>query len=113
MGKGKAAKFQIVIEKAKGNFSVHLPDLPGCIATGKTRSEARRNMQAAIRMHLQGLKEDKTKVVKCGNCGIAMRKLPEERMGLKMTIQECPRCGKRLISIQDAARLQELERKRE
>lgn len=57
-------------------------------------------------MHLQGLKEDRTKTVKCGSCGIAMRKRPEERMGLKMAIQECPRCGKRLISMDDAIRLQ-------
>jgi hypothetical protein len=36
-----------------------------------------------------------------------MRERPEERMGLKITIQECPRCGKRLIDMADAERLQE------
>jgi predicted RNase H-like HicB family nuclease len=108
--KGTACNFQIVVENAGGNFSAYSPDLPGCIATGKTRAGARRNMQAAIRMHLKGLKEDGTKAVKCGSCGTAMRKRPEKRMGLRITIQECPRCGKRLISMEDAIRPQERTR---
>jgi hypothetical protein len=29
-------RFLIVIEKANGNFSAYSPDLPGCVATGKT-----------------------------------------------------------------------------
>ena len=51
-------RFLIVIEKANGNFSVYSPDLPGCVATGKTRAQATRNMYEAIEMHLQGLLED-------------------------------------------------------
>ena len=30
-------RFLIVIEKADGNYSAYSPDLPGCVATGKTR----------------------------------------------------------------------------
>lgn len=30
-------RFLIVIEKANRNYSAYAPDLPGCIATGKTR----------------------------------------------------------------------------
>jgi len=52
-------RFLIVIEKTKNNFSVYSPDLPGCVATGKTREEAERNMHAAVEMHIQGLIEDK------------------------------------------------------
>lgn len=51
-------RFLIVIEKAKGNYSAYSPDLPGCVATGKTREEVERNMHEAIEMHLQGLLED-------------------------------------------------------
>ncbi|KYH31126.1 type II toxin-antitoxin system HicB family antitoxin [Neomoorella mulderi] len=51
-------KYLIVIEKADGNYSAYSPDLPGCVATGKTPREARENMAEAIKMHLQGLKED-------------------------------------------------------
>jgi predicted RNase H-like HicB family nuclease len=35
-------RFLIVIEKAGKNYSAYSPDLPGCIATGKTREEAKR-----------------------------------------------------------------------
>ena len=51
-------RFLIIIEKAKGNYSAYSPDLPGCIATGKTREEAEQNMHEAIEMHVQGLLED-------------------------------------------------------
>ena len=51
-------RFPIVIERANGNYSAYSPDLPGCVATGATREEAERNMQAAIEMHIQGMKED-------------------------------------------------------
>ena len=52
-------RFLIVIEKANGNYSAYCPDLPGCVATGKTREETERNMHEAVQMHLQGMIEDK------------------------------------------------------
>ena len=51
-------KYLIVIEIAEGNYSTYSPDLPGCVATGSTPEEAKDNMHDAIRMHLEGLKED-------------------------------------------------------
>ncbi len=57
-------RFLIVIEKANGNFSAYSPDLPGCVATGKTREQATRNMYEAIELHVQGLLEDKLPVPK-------------------------------------------------
>ena len=51
-------RFLIVIERANGNYSAYSPDLPGCVATGATREETEQNMQAAIEMHIQGMKED-------------------------------------------------------
>jgi predicted RNase H-like HicB family nuclease len=51
-------RFLIVIEKANGNYSAYSPDLPGCIATGKTRDQAAKNMHEAIELHIKGLKED-------------------------------------------------------
>jgi predicted RNase H-like HicB family nuclease len=52
-------RFLIVIEKANKNYSAYSPDLPGCVATGKTRDEAARNMHEAVEMHIQGMLEDK------------------------------------------------------
>jgi predicted RNase H-like HicB family nuclease len=51
-------RFLIVIEKAGKNYSAYSPDLPGCIATGKTREETEERMQEAIGMHIRGLIED-------------------------------------------------------
>jgi predicted RNase H-like HicB family nuclease len=51
-------RFLIVIEKIKNNYSAYSPDLPGCVATGKTREEAERNMHAAVELHVQGLLEE-------------------------------------------------------
>jgi len=52
-------RFPIVIEKADGNYSAYSPDLPGCVATGATIEEVKKNMHEAIEMHIKGLQEDK------------------------------------------------------
>jgi predicted RNase H-like HicB family nuclease len=57
-------KFLIVIEKTKNNYSVYSPDLPGCVATGKTVKDAESNMYRAIEFHLEGLKEDRISIPK-------------------------------------------------
>jgi predicted RNase H-like HicB family nuclease len=51
-------RYLVVIEKANENFSAYSPDLPGCIATGKSRSKVTQNMTAAIEMHIEGLRQD-------------------------------------------------------
>lgn len=51
-------RYAIVIEKAEGNYSAYVPDLPGCIATGATVQEAEQELRAAIRFHIEGLKAD-------------------------------------------------------
>ena len=51
-------RYWIVVEKAEGNYSAYCPDLPGCVATGRTRSQTVRSMRSAIRLHVKGLRED-------------------------------------------------------
>lgn len=55
-------RFLVVIEKANANYSAYSPDLPGCVATGKTRNQVTHNMHEAIEMHVRGLLEDKLPV---------------------------------------------------
>ena len=50
--------FLIIIEKANGNYSAYCPDLPGCVATGKTREEVLKRMEEGIKLHLEGMWED-------------------------------------------------------
>ncbi|MCX6641062.1 MAG: type II toxin-antitoxin system HicB family antitoxin [bacterium] len=57
-------RFLVIIEKADGNYSAYSPDLDGCVATGRTREQAERNMHKAIELHLEGLKEDKLPIPK-------------------------------------------------
>jgi len=51
-------RYGIVIEKAAGNYSAYVPDLPGCVSTGRTIEELRRNIQQAIELHIEGLRRD-------------------------------------------------------
>lgn len=51
-------RFAIVIEKAAGNYSAYVPDLPGCIATGHSEAEVEQEIREAIAFHLQGLRAD-------------------------------------------------------
>lgn len=51
-------RYAVVIEKAGDNYSAYAPDLPGCIATGATVADTENEMREAIRMHLDGLRED-------------------------------------------------------
>ncbi|MGD0462600.1 MAG: type II toxin-antitoxin system HicB family antitoxin [Tepidisphaeraceae bacterium] len=50
--------YAVVIERASGNFSAYVPDLPGCVATGATEEEVLKEMAKAIRFHIEGLIED-------------------------------------------------------
>jgi predicted RNase H-like HicB family nuclease len=51
-------RYAIVIERAEGNYSAYVPDLPGCVATGDTLAEVESEMREAIAFHLDGLRED-------------------------------------------------------
>lgn len=51
-------KYAIVIEHAGANYSVYVPDLPGCVATGSTVEEARERIAEAVALHLEGMRED-------------------------------------------------------
>ncbi|MBI4672833.1 MAG: type II toxin-antitoxin system HicB family antitoxin [Chloroflexi bacterium] len=57
-------RFLVIIEKANGNYSGYSPDLPGCVATGKTRAQVTRNMYEAIELHVRGLIEDELPIPK-------------------------------------------------
>ncbi len=51
-------RYAVVIEKADGNYSAYVPDLPGCVATGTTVKDVETEIRAAIRFHIDGLKAD-------------------------------------------------------
>jgi len=51
-------RYAIVIERGANNLSAYVPDLPGCISTGRTLDEIEKNIREAIELHLEGMKED-------------------------------------------------------
>jgi predicted RNase H-like HicB family nuclease len=51
-------RYAVVIEKADGNYSAYVPDLPGCVATGPTVQAIEAEIRDAIRFHIEGLQAD-------------------------------------------------------
>jgi predicted RNase H-like HicB family nuclease len=51
-------RYLVVIEATPSGFSAYSPDVPGCVATGRTRDEVERQMHDALEFHLDGLRED-------------------------------------------------------
>ena len=47
----------IIIERGERNCSAYAPDVPGCIATGRTIEETKRNLTEAIKAHLEFMRE--------------------------------------------------------
>jgi predicted RNase H-like HicB family nuclease len=51
-------RYTIVIEQASHNYSAYVPDVPGCVATGRSIDETTRHMAEALALHFAGLAED-------------------------------------------------------
>ena len=51
-------RYAIVIEEAGDNYSAYVPDLPGCVATGKTIEETEGMIREAIAFHIEGMRSD-------------------------------------------------------
>jgi predicted RNase H-like HicB family nuclease len=49
-------EYTVIYETGKRNWSAYVPDLPGCIATGKTLQELEQQIREAIEFHIEGLK---------------------------------------------------------
>lgn len=53
-------RYMVVVEEGPNSFGAYVPDLPGCIAAGESRSEVLRMIREAIEFHLEGLREEGT-----------------------------------------------------
>jgi predicted RNase H-like HicB family nuclease len=54
----RVQKYIAILEAAGDNVSAYVPELPGCIATGRTVDDVTENIRDAIEFHLDGLRED-------------------------------------------------------
>ena len=48
-----AMKYAVVIEQSANGYGAWAPDLPGCVAAGKTRAETLRLMRETVELHLE------------------------------------------------------------
>ena len=61
----RTLQYLVLINKDPGSdWGASVPDLPGCVATGKTLDTTLRRIQGAIELHIQGLREDGVRVPK-------------------------------------------------
>ncbi len=51
-------EYTVLYERGERNWSAYVPDLPGCVATGKTREETEQRIREAITFHIEGLELD-------------------------------------------------------
>jgi predicted RNase H-like HicB family nuclease len=50
-------EYAVIFERAESNWAAYVPDLPGCVTTGKTLDETEGNSREAISGHLATLRE--------------------------------------------------------
>ena len=49
-------EYTVIYERGPRNWSAYVPDLPGCIATAKTREGLEQQIRGAIEFHIEGLR---------------------------------------------------------
>jgi predicted RNase H-like HicB family nuclease len=52
------SEYVIVIDDAGPNYSAYAPDVPGCVAAGRTVDETVGNMRDALAFHFDGLRAE-------------------------------------------------------
>ena len=51
-------EYTVIYEKADSNWGAYSPDVPRCMATGKTREEAEASFREALQFHIEDLKQE-------------------------------------------------------
>ena len=60
------------------DWGASVPDLPGCVATGKTLDSALRRIEQAIALHVRGLREDGLRVPRPSHRTVTPRRRSRE-----------------------------------
>lgn len=74
-------KLQYLVQISKNpesDWGASLPDLPGCVATGKTIDATLRRIQVAIELHLRGIREDGLKPPRPRNRAVTPKRTPRQ-----------------------------------
>ena len=49
--------YAVIIEGKNDSYSAYVPELPGCIAAGKSVAEVEKLIREAIEFHIEGMRE--------------------------------------------------------
>ncbi len=60
------------------DWGASVPDLPGCVATGKTLDSALRRIEQAMALHVRGLRDDGLPVPRPSHQTVTPRRRPRE-----------------------------------
>lgn len=60
------------------DWGASVPDLPGCVATGKTMDVTLRRIESAIELHLRGLREDGIRIPPPRRRAVRPRRTPRQ-----------------------------------
>ena len=75
----KKVQYLVRINKdSESDWGASVPDLPGCVATGKTIDSALRRIEQAIELHLRGMREDGVRIPLPRNRAVTPRKTPRQ-----------------------------------
>jgi predicted RNase H-like HicB family nuclease len=50
-------EYLVIYEKGDAGYGAYVPDLPGCVAVGKSRRRVEHLIRSAIAMHLESMRE--------------------------------------------------------
>jgi predicted RNase H-like HicB family nuclease len=50
-------EYLVIVERSATGYGAHVPDLPGCVAVGKSRSEVLQLIQEGIELHLEAMRD--------------------------------------------------------
>ena len=73
----KRLQYLVRVNKDAGSdWGASVPDLPGCVATGKTVDAALRRIERAIELHIRGMREDGQKPPRPSHRTVTPRRTP-------------------------------------
>jgi predicted RNase H-like HicB family nuclease len=50
-------RYLVIMEPTPTGYSAYLPDIPGCVTTGRTTAEVETNMREALALHLESTQD--------------------------------------------------------
>jgi predicted RNase H-like HicB family nuclease len=50
-------QYVVVFEEGQNTVGAYVPDLPGCVAVGNSREEAKQLIREAIELHIESLRD--------------------------------------------------------